>query len=73
MWLMNWIKTYGAKKLILEMDALEPLLAAKLKEAQQRFGAIPPENFSKILVDEIQVKMCEIIGVDPNEVLGGTK
>lgn len=69
MWLMNWIKAYGAKKLIVEMDVLEPLLADRLKEAQEKFGAIPPKEFSKQLVDEIQIHMCQWIGVDPDEIL----
>lgn len=67
-WLLNWIKVYGAKKLILEMDSLEPLLALKLREAQEKFGKIPPEEFAKTLVDEIQVRMCQVVNVDPKEI-----
>ncbi len=67
--MFNWLKTYGAKKVIKEMDQLEPFLALKIREAQSKFGAIPPEEFSKVLVDEIQVKLCHIVGVDPLEVL----
>ena len=69
MFLITWLKTYGAKKLIKEMDQLEPLLASKLREAQEKFGKIPPDEFAKVLVDEIQIKMCNVVGVDPVEVL----
>lgn len=66
-WIINWLKSYGAKKLIGELDLLEPMIASKLKEAQEKFGKIPPEEFAKILVDEIQYKLCDVCGVKPED------
>jgi hypothetical protein len=49
------------------MDKLEPLFAAKITEAQTRLGEIAPNEFAKILVDEVQLKMCGYFGVPPEE------
>ena len=68
-WLLSWLKAYGAKKLIRELDMLNPIIEAKLTEAQQKFGKIPPKEFAVTLVDEIQTKLCEWAGVDPKEVV----
>jgi F0F1-type ATP synthase membrane subunit b/b' len=67
-WLFGWIKRFGAKKIILAMDELEPVIAEKLTEAQKKFGSIPPKEFAKTLVDDIQRKLCAKLGVDPKEV-----
>ncbi len=67
-WIITWIKRIGAKQLIREMDALEPIIAVKLREAQEKFGSIPPEQFAKTLVDDVQLKLCLKLGVDPKDV-----
>lgn len=68
MWLINWIKKFGARQGIREMDKLEPVFAAKIREAQKKLGEISPEEFSKLLVDEVQLKLCNYFGVDPKDV-----
>lgn len=68
MWFWKWLKTFGAKQGIREMDKLEPIFAAKIREAQKKFGEIPPETFSKILVDEVQLKLCGYFGIEPKDV-----
>ena len=67
-WLFGWIKRYGAKKLIIYMDELEPLFAEKIKKAQAAMNSIPPEAFAKQIVDEIQMKLCIKTGVNPKDV-----
>lgn len=72
-WLFNWIKKAGAKSLIKELDYLEPIIATKLLEAQKKFGEIPPQQFAKELIDEIQRRLCSSFGVDPTEIGMGDK
>lgn len=67
--MFTWLKKLALGTAINELDQLEPIFAAKIKEAQKRFGEIPPEQFSKTLVDEVQVKLCELVKLDPKEVL----
>lgn len=65
--LMMWLKQMGYKKLIASLDELEKPLALKLKEAQKKFGDIPPNEFAKQVVDDFQRLLCEKTGVDPKE------
>lgn len=67
--MLKWIKRLALGSAIRELDQLEPIFAVKIKEAQAKFGAIPADQFSKILVDEVQAKLCELVGLDPAEVL----
>lgn len=67
-WLFGWIKKVGAREAIKRLDQAEPVIAAKLREAQARLQSIPPDQFAKELVDEIQLKLCEHLGVDPKDI-----
>lgn len=66
---IGWLKKFGARQGIREMDKLEPIFAAKIREAQKRLGEISPDEFAKLLVDEVQFKMCGYFGVEPAEIL----
>lgn len=66
--LLSWLKQMGYKRLILEMDQLEKPLALKLQEAQRKFGSIPPDDFAKVFIDDLQRFLCEKTGVDPKEI-----
>lgn len=68
MFIINWLKRIGKIRLIKEMDVLEPLLAAKIKQAQSGLNNIPPEAFAKTLVDDIQKTLCRKFGVDPKDI-----
>lgn len=67
--MINWLKRLALGSAIRELDQLEPVFAAKIREAQAKIGAIPPDQFAKILVDEAQAKLCTLVGLDPSEVL----
>lgn len=67
--MMRWLMSFGAKRLIQQMDILEPLLATKIKEGQKRINEIPPEQFAKELIDEIQIKLCMHLKLNPEEIL----
>lgn len=67
--IVSWIKQFGARQAIHEMDKLEPIFAAKIREAQQKLGAVSPDEFAKLLVDEVQLKLCGYFDVDPATVL----
>ena len=69
MWLFNWIKAIGLSRAIKEMDNLEPLFATKIKEAQEKLNQVPPDQFAKTLVDEVQYKLCLAGKIDPLSVL----
>lgn len=66
--ILNWVKKYGAKLLIQELDLLEPIIANKMREGQQKVGSVSPETLSKQLIDEIQKKLCKMFEIDPAEV-----
>lgn len=66
--IIGWIKKYGAKMLIQELDLLEPIIANKMREGQQKVGSVSPETLSKQLVDEIQLKLCKMFEIDPTEI-----
>lgn len=51
------------------MDQLEAPFAAKIKEAQETAGSIPAEQFAKEVVDMVQLKACELLKLDPKEIL----
>jgi hypothetical protein len=68
MWLLNWIKAKGAKSLILQLDRLVPVISAKIVKAQRALNDVPPEQFAKELVDEMQIELCKLAGVDPEGV-----
>lgn len=61
--MLNAIRLYFIKKSIQSLDQLEIPIALKIKEAQTKFGEIPPEAFSKELVDSIQDCLYEWAGV----------
>lgn len=63
--MITWLKKFGLKYAIREMDVLEPMIAEKLKEAQSKLGSIPPDQFAKTLVDDIQIKLCKQFEIDP--------
>lgn len=67
--MITWLKKLALGNLIRSMDDLEPLFAAKIKEAQAKANSIPPEQFAKEVVDMVQTKACEYAGLDPTEVL----
>jgi hypothetical protein len=68
MFIINWLKKLGAKKLIKSLDELEPYLAEKIREAQQKLNNVPPNEFAKGLVDDIQRQLCAKFGVDPKDI-----
>lgn len=66
--LLNWLKQMGYKRLIQELDQLEPILAKKIREGQKAAGGISPDEFSKELVDSFQRFLCSKTGVDPKTI-----
>lgn len=69
----TWIKKFGLKEGIKELDLLKPFVAGKLSDAQNKFGSIPPEQFADVLVTEIQMALCGRLGVAPEDVGLGDK
>lgn len=67
--MIAWLKKLALGNVIRSMDELEPIFSEKIVEAQQKLGSIPPNEFAKTLVDEIQTKLCDLVGLDPKEVL----
>lgn len=67
--MFTWLKKLALGTAIRELDQLEPIFALKIVEAQMKFGAIPADQFSKVLVDEAQTKLCQLVGLDPKDVL----
>lgn len=68
MFILKWLRAYGYKKLIQQMDELEQPFAEKIKEAQSKLGEIPPEEFAKQVVDDIQRLLCRKLNIDPKEI-----
>lgn len=68
MFILKWLRDYGYKRLIRQMDELEPVFAEKIKKAQATLGSIPPEEFAKQVVDDIQLTLCRKLNIDPKEV-----
>ena len=64
-----WLKRLALGSAINELDQLEPIFAAKIREAQQKLNSIPPDQFAKELVDEVQTKLCELVKLNPADVL----
>ena len=65
--LFAWLKKQGFKQIIRQMDELEEPFALKIKEAQKVMGSISPEEFSKLIVDDVQRMLCKKVGIDPAE------
>lgn len=65
--MLKWLKIFLIKKGISKLDELELPIALKIKEAQAKFGEIPPEQFSRELVDAFQAKMYEWCGVSKED------
>lgn len=63
--MITWMKRILLQSMIKEFDLLIPFIRIKLTEAQQKFGAIPPDEFSKELVTDIQVWLCQRLNIDP--------
>lgn len=61
--MLNWLKVYLIKQGIKQLDQLEMPIALKIKEAQRKFGEIPPESFAKEVVDDFQNKLYDWCGV----------
>lgn len=68
MFFINWLKQFGIKQLIREMDQLEPYFAAKIREAQKGLNTISPDEFSKVLVDDVQLKLCRKFDINPEDI-----
>lgn len=66
--MLTWLKSLALGSAIRNFDDFEPILAGKIREAQKKLGEIPPEEFAKNLVDEIQLFLCKKLGVDPKKV-----
>lgn len=68
--MLKWLKVlFGGKAGVIKLlDEFEAPLAAKIKEGQRRAAEIPPDQFAKELVDEVQLKLCRMWGVDPSKV-----
>lgn len=67
--MIAWLKGLALGGLIRSMDQLEAPFAAKIKEAQETAGSIPAEQFAKEVVDMVQLKACELLKLDPKEIL----
>lgn len=67
MFIVDWLKRFGAKELIKQLDFLEPYFAKKIREAQSRLSSISPDEFSKMLVDDIQLQLCKKFNIDPKD------
>lgn len=61
--MVSWIKLFFIKQGIKQLDQLEIPIALKIKEAQKKFGEIPAEEFSKMIVDDFQNKLYDWAGV----------
>ena len=66
--LFNWLKQLGYKRLIGELDQIEPILAQKIREGQRAAGGISPDDFSKELVDSFQRFLCNKLNVKPEDI-----
>ena len=67
--MIKWLKGLALGGLIRSMDDLEAPFALKIKEAQQKASSIPAEQFAKEIVDMVQIKACELLKLDPKEIL----
>jgi hypothetical protein len=67
--MITWLKKLALGNLIRSMDDLEPVIADKIREGQEKAASIPPEQFAKELVDSVQAKLCQYAGLDPKEIL----
>lgn len=67
--MITWLKTLALGTAIRQLDQLEPIFAAKIKESQGRLGALDAAAVSKKLVDEVQKKLCQLLKLDPEKVL----
>lgn len=65
--MVSWIKLFFIKRAIQSLDQLEIPIALKIKEAQKKFGEIPSEEFSKMIVDDFQAKLYDWAGVAPED------
>lgn len=64
----NWLLKFLLKEGIKEMDQLKPLIVAKIVQAQTSLSAIPPEQFADTLITEIQVAICNKVGIVPGDI-----
>lgn len=67
--MLTWLKMLTVGRSIKQMDKLEPIFAAEIREAQRKFGSIDPDKISKSLVDKAQIACCGFARLDPSEVL----
>lgn len=63
--MLNWLKGLLIRQAIEKLDELELPIALKIKEAQAKFGEIPPEAFAKEIVDAFQAKLYAWCKVEP--------
>lgn len=67
--MFKWIKRYVGANIIRQFDELEEPFAQKIIEAQKKLGEIPPHQFAKEVVDEIQRWACRKLDI-PVEKIG---
>lgn len=67
--MITWLKGLALGGLIRSMDQLEAPFAEKIREAQAKASSIPAEQFAREVVDMVQLKACELLKLNPEEIL----
>jgi hypothetical protein len=61
---MNWFKKMLVRLILSEVDKqLTPLIAAKVRQAQNTLNSIPPDEFAKQLVSDIEDQVFKYLGI----------
>lgn len=61
---MNWFKRWILKLVLSEIDTeLTPLIASKVRQAQATLNSIPPDEFAKQLVSDIEDAVFKYFGL----------
>jgi hypothetical protein len=61
---MSWLKRWIIKLVLSEIDSeLTPLIAAKVRQAQATLNSIPPDDFAKQLVSDIEDAVFKYLGI----------
>lgn len=66
--MITWLKKMLLREGILELNALKPFIANKIIDAQAKLNSVPPQEFADTLVTEIQVTICNKVGIVPAEI-----
>jgi len=66
---MGWFKKWLIRLVLGEIDnQLTPLIAQKVRDAQKTLNSIPPDEFAKQLVSDIEDAVFNYMGIQKGDI-----